>query len=61
MAPFTNIRGIAFDLDGTLIDSAPGLASAIDLMLADLQLPAAGVENVVRWIGMEQTLWLVEH
>ncbi|WP_241650194.1 phosphoglycolate phosphatase [Rosenbergiella collisarenosi] len=51
MAPFTNIRGIAFDLDGTLIDSAPGLASAIDLMLADLQLPAAGVENVVRWIG----------
>ncbi len=45
MAHFTDIRGIAFDLDGTLIDSAPGLASAIDLMLADLQLPAAGVEK----------------
>ncbi|SER02363.1 phosphoglycolate phosphatase [Rosenbergiella nectarea] len=51
MAHFTDIRGIAFDLDGTLIDSAPGLASAIDLMLADLQLPAAGVDNVIRWIG----------
>ncbi|STU55448.1 phosphoglycolate phosphatase [Klebsiella pneumoniae subsp. ozaenae] len=24
------IRGIAFDLDGTLVDSAPGLTSAVD-------------------------------
>jgi len=51
MAHFTDIRGIAFDLDGTLIDSAPGLASAIDLMLEDLQLPVAGIDNVIRWIG----------
>ncbi|MBT0727314.1 phosphoglycolate phosphatase [Rosenbergiella australiborealis] len=51
MAPFTDIRGIAFDLDGTLVDSAPGLSRAIDLMLEDLQLPVAGLENVTRWIG----------
>lgn len=24
------IRGIAFDLDGTLVDSAPGLTAAVD-------------------------------
>ncbi len=51
MAHFTDIRGLAFDLDGTLVDSAPGLADAIDLTLADLALPAAGVARVSTWIG----------
>lgn len=51
MAPFTNIQAIAFDLDGTLIDSAPGLANAIDAALADLQLPMPGLERVTCWIG----------
>ncbi|WP_130832292.1 phosphoglycolate phosphatase [[Erwinia] mediterraneensis] len=51
MAPFTDIRALAFDLDGTLVDSAPGLADAIDRTLADLQLPAAGVARVSTWIG----------
>ncbi|WP_034917577.1 phosphoglycolate phosphatase [Erwinia sp. 9145] len=51
MAHFTNIRGLAFDLDGTLIDSAPGLTSAVDAALAALNLPAAGVERVSTWIG----------
>lgn len=51
MDRFTDIQGVAFDLDGTLIDSAPGLASGIDLMLADLQLPPAGIDRVIRWIG----------
>ncbi len=27
------IRGVAFDLDGTLVDSAPGLTSAVDQAL----------------------------
>lgn len=46
MAHFTDIRALAFDLDGTLVDSAPGTADAIDLTLADLRLPAAGVARV---------------
>lgn len=36
------IRGLAFDLDGTLINSAPGLAEAVDLALQAQSLPAAG-------------------
>ncbi|MDL4914683.1 MAG: phosphoglycolate phosphatase [Enterobacterales bacterium endosymbiont of Blomia tropicalis] len=51
MAHFTDIRALAFDLDGTLVDSAPGLADAIDRTLADLKLPAAGIERVSTWIG----------
>ncbi|VFT73353.1 phosphoglycolate phosphatase [Klebsiella aerogenes] len=35
------IRGIAFDLDGTLVDSAPGLTSAVDNALYALELPVA--------------------
>ncbi len=30
-----NIKAIAFDLDGTLVDSAAGLAEAIDNMLKE--------------------------
>lgn len=51
MAHFTDIRALAFDLDGTLVDSAPGLADAIDRTLNDLRLPQAGLEHVSTWIG----------
>ncbi|AIX75629.1 MAG: phosphoglycolate phosphatase [Mixta calida] len=51
MARFTDIRALAFDLDGTLVDSVPGLADAIDLALNALQLPAAGAARVATWIG----------
>lgn len=43
--------GVAFDLDGTLVDSAPGLAEAVDRALVDVGLPEAGVERVSIWIG----------
>lgn len=42
---------LAFDLDGTLIDSVPDLALAIDLTLAELDLPAAGEAQVRDWVG----------
>jgi len=45
------LRGAAFDLDGTLVDSAPGLSEAVDHALADFGLPAAGVERLSTWIG----------
>ncbi|WP_142475675.1 phosphoglycolate phosphatase [Klebsiella oxytoca] len=46
-----NIRGVAFDLDGTLVDSAPGLTAAVDNALYALELPMAGEERVMTWIG----------
>lgn len=42
---------ICFDLDGTLVDSVPDLAAAVDLALADLALPAAGEARVRDWVG----------
>ncbi|MCX8958881.1 phosphoglycolate phosphatase [Erwinia psidii] len=51
MAHFTEIRGVAFDLDGTLVDSAPGLADAVDAALSAVNLPPAGVQRVSTWIG----------
>ena len=51
MARFTKPRALAFDLDGTLTDSAPGLAAAVDAALIELDLPVAGLERVATWIG----------
>ncbi|PVZ84642.1 phosphoglycolate phosphatase [Serratia sp. S1B] len=51
MADFSAIKGVAFDLDGTLVDSAPGLAAAIDLSLIAMGLPVAGEARVSTWIG----------
>jgi phosphoglycolate phosphatase len=40
-----------FDLDGTLVDSVPDIARAVDATLADFELPAAGQERVRDWVG----------
>lgn len=42
---------ILFDLDGTLVDSVPDLAMAIDRMLRDAGLPLAGEDKVRQWVG----------
>ena len=42
---------VMFDLDGTLVDSVPDLAAAIDVMLARLGRPAVGVDRVRDWVG----------
>lgn len=42
---------LLFDLDGTLLDSLPDLATAIDRMLVELGFAAAGIDRVRRWIG----------
>ena len=47
----TDIQAIAFDLDGTLVDSVGGLADALDHALINQQLPAAGKELVSTWVG----------
>ncbi len=51
MDKLQSIQGVAFDLDGTLVDSAPGLTAAVDSALYALELPQAGEERVVTWIG----------
>ncbi|HEY3700008.1 MAG TPA: phosphoglycolate phosphatase [Spongiibacteraceae bacterium] len=44
-------QGLLFDLDGTLLDSVPDLAAAIDRMLIDLGYRAVGREHVAGWVG----------
>ncbi|MEZ1318464.1 phosphoglycolate phosphatase [Pseudomonas fluorescens] len=44
-------RLVMFDLDGTLIDSVPDLAAAVDNMLLKLGRPPAGLESVREWVG----------
>ncbi|CAQ82160.1 MULTISPECIES: phosphoglycolate phosphatase [Photorhabdus] len=45
------IRAVAFDLDGTLVDSAGGLADALDQALLAKGFPTAGKERVAAWVG----------
>jgi phosphoglycolate phosphatase len=42
---------IVFDLDGTLVDSAPDLAFCADTLLTSLGRVPAGVDGVRTWIG----------
>lgn len=50
---------VIFDLDGTLIDSAPDLAAAINRMYAKLSLPDMPIETIKSWVG-NGSLKLVE-
>lgn len=42
---------VMFDLDGTLVDSVPDLAAAVDCMLQQMDRAPAGVEAVRDWVG----------
>ncbi|MFT6985858.1 MAG: phosphoglycolate phosphatase [Psychromonas sp.] len=48
---FSNKKVILFDLDGTLIDSAPDLASAINHMLSSLARPTFSEDIIRSWVG----------
>lgn len=45
------LKAVAFDLDGTLINSAKGLAEAVDQALEALGYEAVGFDQVSVWIG----------
>ncbi|MBQ0757220.1 MAG: phosphoglycolate phosphatase [Amphritea sp.] len=42
---------VLFDLDGTLLDSVPDLALAVDRMLTAMGMPEAGEDRVRNWVG----------
>jgi phosphoglycolate phosphatase len=42
---------VIFDLDGTLVDSAPDIAEALNRTLEDWQLPRVPEATVLTWIG----------
>ena len=44
--PSADIRTILFDLDGTLLDTAPDLAAALNTVLAENQLAALPYESI---------------
>lgn len=46
-----NVKAVMFDLDGTLFNTAPQIAEAINQMLADLEMPALPYEQVKSYIG----------
>jgi phosphoglycolate phosphatase len=45
------IDGLAFDLDGTLVDSAPDIAAALNAALTGAGLTGFELATVRRWIG----------
>lgn len=45
------IRGMIFDLDGTLVDSLPGIADALNRALTEHGLDTYSLEEVTRFIG----------
>ena len=48
---FENKKAILFDLDGTLIDSAPDLAVALNGMLDSFGYPTYHEETIRGWVG----------
>lgn len=42
---------VCFDLDGTLVDSVPDIAGAVDAFLVAHNAPLAGEERVRTWVG----------
>lgn len=44
-------HALVFDLDGTLIDSAPDLLAALNRVLAEEDLPPVGLDDVKRMVG----------
>lgn len=51
MINWQNIRAVAFDLDGTLVDSVPDLAASANAMRVELGLPALPRETVQSYVG----------
>ncbi|MBR9728129.1 phosphoglycolate phosphatase [Shewanella intestini] len=51
MTNWSSIKAIAFDLDGTLIDSVPDLAAATNATLQQMDLASVTTAQVRSWVG----------
>jgi phosphoglycolate phosphatase len=45
------IKAVVIDLDGTLLNTAPDLAYAAELMMAELDMPCPSLETIQTYIG----------
>ena len=46
-----NIKAVVIDLDGTLLNTAPDLARAAELMMAELGMPCPSIDTIRTYIG----------
>jgi len=44
-------KAVLFDLDGTLVETGPDIAAAVNRMLGDLGRPTYPVSRVLEWVG----------
>lgn len=44
-------RAVLFDLDGTLVNTGPDIAAAVNRMLGAMSRPAYPVERILDWVG----------
>ncbi len=51
---------VLFDLDGTLVDTAPEIADAVNDTLAHFEYPAVAVDMVRNWIGYGTSELLIQ-
>jgi phosphoglycolate phosphatase len=51
MQPFPDARAILFDLDGTLVDTAPDIAAAVAATLREMKRPALDEATVRSYVG----------
>lgn len=46
-----NYSAVLFDLDGTIVDSAPGITASLAKTLAELNAPIQTPAELLRWVG----------
>jgi len=52
---------LAFDLDGTLVDSAPDILPALNQMMARLGKAQVSLMQVQHWLGNGMAMLIKEH